>query len=377
MAWQQNFLEAFGTGVLGGTSFRTYFKILRDNRFSIDPPFYLRAAVTAFSSLQNSAQRRVEDWVYGDAVRKTEIHPPIFVLGLWRSGTTHLHNLLCCDWRFAFPNTYQVFFPHSFLTTERFNSRMLNWLLPSRRVQDNVEIGAKLPQEDDFAIAGLTGMSFNLSIAFPRRAEAYTKFLTFQRATASEKRIWAEALEHFLKKLTFKYHRPIVLKSPAHTGHVRELVRLFPDAKFVLIHRDPVEVYSSTVHCLETVFKMWALQRLGTHSIAESTIQNVREVTESYFADRQHIPPGQLTEIAFTELEQRPIETMARIYRELDLPAFRFTQQTMQNHLDSLGEYKKNRHHEVDPETRARLGEQWQQYFTNWGYGETAAARAA
>jgi hypothetical protein len=374
MVWQQKFLETFGTGVLGGMSFRTYWKSLRDNGFAVDSPYYLRAAITALSALQNSAQRRLENWRYGEAVRATSVQPPLFVVGLWRSGTTHLHNLLSQDFRFAYPNTYQVFFPHTFLTTESTSGWLMNFLLPAKRVQDNVKLGAQQPQEDDFAIAGLTGMSFNLSIAYCRRAAAYTRFLTFDGVSAAEQQQWSDALHFFLQKLTFKYDRPLVLKSPAHTGHLAELLAMYPDAKFVLIHRDPHEVFSSTVHCLKTCFDMWAMQRVGSYDIPAATIENVRRVSEKYFVDRSVVPAGQLAEVAFTDLERAPMQTMRRLYAELDLPAFRFTEQAMQDYLNSLGPYKKNQHRQLEPAIQAQLAEQWQEYLQNWGYDNARGA---
>ncbi|WP_427846519.1 sulfotransferase [Aromatoleum aromaticum] len=46
-------------------------------------------------------------------IRDVRIKPPIFVLGHWRSGTTHLHNLLSLDPQFAYPNFYQVTNPRA------------------------------------------------------------------------------------------------------------------------------------------------------------------------------------------------------------------------------------------------------------------------
>src|SRR5687768_18104609 len=39
-----------------------------------------------------------------------------------------------------------------------------------------------------------------------------------------------------------------ILKSPPHTCRVPTLLRLFPDARFVHIVRDPYAVYPSTLH---------------------------------------------------------------------------------------------------------------------------------
>ena len=370
MSWQQRFLETFGTGGLGGMSMGTWLRCVADNQFSIDPPYWLRAGVTTLSCLQNSLYRRIEDRRYGEQLSQTEIKPPLFILGLWRSGTTHLHNLLAQDERFAFPNTYQVFYPHTFLSTEAWNARTLDMLLPSRRVQDNVKLGADQPQEDDFAICGMTGMSFMMSLAFPRRAAEYSRYITMTDTTMHERASWRNAMQLFLRKLTLKYNKPLVLKSPSHTAHVRELAEMFPDAKFVLIHRDPYEVYSSTMHCFEKVFNMWALQRKGDYDISGSTIRNYRDVTEKYFAERHLIPKSNLIEVAYRDLESTPLDTLERIYQQLDLPSFEHAQPNMRRYLDSLGNYRKNRHREIASDVQYRLAHEWRDYFSNWGYAD-------
>ena len=377
MSWQQSFLETFGTGGLGGMSFSTWWQSLRENRFSVDPAFWLRAAVTTMSCATNSLHRRYENWRVGSEIERTQIRPPIFILGLWRSGTTHLHNLFAQDPRFAFPNTYQVFFPHTFLTAEKYHSKLLSLILPKRRVQDNVKLGADQPQEDDFAVCGLTGMSFMMSIAFPRRAAQYSRFITMEQTTPEERERWSSALRFFLKKLTVKYDRPLVLKSPSHTAHVRQLVRMFPDAKFVLIHRDPFEVYASTMHCFRKVYNMWALQDLGDYDISASTIRNYRDVTEKYFAERELIPQGNLIEVAYRDLDADPIATLRQIYGALGLPSFSTVEPYVSEYLTSLGAYRKNRHTVLEPEIQHRLAHEWHSYFVNWGYNEQSIDWAA
>ena len=42
---------------------------------------------------------------------------PLFILGHWRSGTTHMHNLLGKDPNHTYPTLWQVIFPDSFLVT--------------------------------------------------------------------------------------------------------------------------------------------------------------------------------------------------------------------------------------------------------------------
>ena len=116
MAWRDTFLRWFGPGMLGGITLGDWVRLLRDNRFRVSPRHLIRAAAITAQGAQNSVMKRIEDLRYGAAVRDAEIPPPLFVLGHWRSGTTHLHNLLAADERFAFPNNYQALFPHAMLS---------------------------------------------------------------------------------------------------------------------------------------------------------------------------------------------------------------------------------------------------------------------
>src|SRR5207237_7499919 len=158
-----------------------------------------------------------------------EIPPPVFILGHWRSGTTHLHHLLAVDPRFAYPNVYQTSFPHTFLTTEARSSRFVGAIIPRTRPMDNVRQAPDSPNEDEFATCTLTFRSPYVGWVFPRRASHYDPYLTFRGVADREVDQWKEALVLFLKKLTWNYGRPLLLKSPPHTCRIRLLLGLFPD----------------------------------------------------------------------------------------------------------------------------------------------------
>ena len=88
------------------------------------PPMHLSslprlASISALSVL-NSWNELVETCLLGGRVSRQKIeHPPIFILGHWRSGTTLLHNLMTLDPQFTYPNLYHVIYPGHFLLTER------------------------------------------------------------------------------------------------------------------------------------------------------------------------------------------------------------------------------------------------------------------
>src|SRR5206468_56934 len=103
---------------LQGMGFGDWWQTLRRHRFAIDPPHWPRAMLQTALSLSNSVIARRERREYGPRIEATEVHRPLFILGHWRSGTTHLHNLLDLDPQFACPNLLQALNPLTFLRTE-------------------------------------------------------------------------------------------------------------------------------------------------------------------------------------------------------------------------------------------------------------------
>jgi hypothetical protein len=201
MPWREAFATHLGPGIFAGITAGDWWRILRQNRFAIDPAYWGRAALITLRSVPNTALRWLENAIYSRRIQQTNIDPPLFVLGAWRSGTTHLHNLLAQDDRFAFLNYYQALYPHSFLCTEKTNAKLAHFLMPKKRVQDNMAMGAGEPQEDELALCTMAGFSFLYSNAWPRNADAYDRFLTLRTASAEEIAEWKSALTWLVRKL--------------------------------------------------------------------------------------------------------------------------------------------------------------------------------
>jgi hypothetical protein len=191
------FAERFGPCGFTGSTFGDWLRVLYRNRFAVDVAYWPRAAAITLNSLSNSLARRWENWRYAATIAPTAVPPPLFVLGIWRSGTTHLHNLLSQDDRFAFPNTFQVLYPHSFLSTEGWYAKAVRWFTPATRPMDNVKSGVGEPQEDEFAMM-VSGLSMVIgSMCFPRSGQYYRRFLTLHDATPAEIEAWKSHLPGF------------------------------------------------------------------------------------------------------------------------------------------------------------------------------------
>ena len=368
MKWRKAFIEHFGPGGFSGTSFGDWLRVLRDNRFAIDIKYWPRAAMITYNSIVNSLVRRWEFMRHDAAIARTPVQPPLFILGIWRSGTTHLHNLMAKDDRFAYPNTYQVLYPHTFLTTEPSGSRVMQWMMPPTRPMDNVKSGVDEPQEDEFALVA-SGLSFMLGlVVFPRNQQLYQKYLTLRDLSPNELQRWKSALLEFLQKLTLKYSRPLVLKSPAHTGRLHVLLDLFPDAKFVHIHRDPYTVFQSTLHTWHQVKTFWGLQNGQVDE--NRVLQDYAEVYEAFFAQRHRLTEQNYCEVRFEDLEREPIEQIRSIYRHLDLPDFSHVEPPICDYVQSLTGYRRNTFPVLSDHQRQQVSHAWHRTFEEFGYAK-------
>ncbi len=310
-------------------------------------------------SLWNSVATRAVARRYGAAVAATPVVAPVFILGQYRSGTTHLHELLSLDRRFASPTRFEAFNPRTFLGTEPWLAPLVEPFMLPRRVQ-----------EDEIAPLVMTGLSPYMDWCFPGGDPGYGRTLTFREADPAEVAAWSAAYSWFLKALTLKAGsgRTLLLKSPPHTARVRLLLSLFPDARFVHIRRDPYAVFVSTLGLLKALRPVFRLRRGPREINVDAVLRTYIAIDEAYASDRSLIPPGQLVEIAFEDLERDRLGQVRAIYDGLALGDFQEARPALEAYLATIAGYQKNPHPTLDDATRRRVAEAWSRSFQAWGY---------
>ncbi len=359
-----------GHNYLAGITAGSWWRLLRENRFAVDPAYWHRAAFITLASLLNSYYRRGEERRFSEAIDRVEVtKPPLFILGHWRSGTTLLQYLLAQDTsQFAFANTYQVVNPCTFLSTEEVNTRRFARMVPPTRPMDNMELGFGTPQEDEFAPLLLTFRSLYLGVSFPRRAEHYSRYLTFRDVPRAEIDQWQAGLLWFCKKLTLKYDRALLLKSPPHTARIRLLLEMFPNARFVHVHRDPYRVFQSQRHYFDTAMWYTYLQKPDPEKTDDGILQRYTALYDAFFEDQPLIPKGRFCEVRFDDLERDPVAEVRAIYEQLSLPGFMEFKPQLESYVDSLAGYRKNDYPALDEATRCRVARAWTSSFQKWNY---------
>jgi omega-hydroxy-beta-dihydromenaquinone-9 sulfotransferase len=333
-----------------------------------------RWSISALSRV-NSWHEFLERQFYGRTIDQTRIeHPPLFVLGHWRSGTTLLHNLLTLDPQFTYPNLYQCLFPGHFLLTEKVTTALTGWAIPKTRPMDNVAADWKMPQEDEFALLLRTLLSPYMLLAFQGQREIYGRMFDLVDLTDDEKALWNREFLLFLKKLTVRSPKPIVLKSPSHTYRIPQLLELFPDAKFVTICRDPYAVYNSTIHLRKTTFVENCLGVPNFEGLEEDAFVTYEHCIRRYEATKSLIPAGHLHELKFEDLEVDPLGEMQRVYEQLNLPGWDRVAPTIRDRMPELAAYRKNKF-TMDPEAMRRVYERLRFAFDLYGYPSRLSGR--
>src|SRR5208283_2359807 len=221
-------------------------RVLARNDFRVDAKCSERLFYLLIIGVLNSIYGACETILNGRQIRAVEInHSPLFILGHWRSGTTHLHNLLRLDENFTAPTALQCLFPHQFLFTP-IGGALFNWIAPDKRPMDNMAFSAHTPHEDEFALAAQSTVSPYMKILFPVTGDTGYSELDPKLLSRETLERWKDSLVLLMKKLTLSNPARIVLKSPPHLGRVSTILEIFPRAQFVHIVRDPYRVYLST-----------------------------------------------------------------------------------------------------------------------------------
>jgi len=159
-----------------------------------------------------------------------------------------------------------------------------------------------------------------------------------------------------------------VLKSPPHTGRVRVLLELFPEARFIHITRDPYTVFRSTQHLHERAVSLSHLQRPVANHLEDGILRRYAMMYDAYLEDRHLIPPGRLCELHFEDLERDIMGQLEMIYQQLGLPGFAAVRPRLEAYARAKAGYQKNQFQPLPEPLRARIAQAWARYFQTWGY---------
>jgi hypothetical protein len=266
---------------------------------------------------------RIVDSVRGDpTIADLPVSRPLFIVGLSRTGTTLLHNLLALAPESRAPRTWELLTPappcepgescaRRRVARTRRQLRMLYAAAPALRVVHPIDA---LDAEECYPLLNHTFVSpaFGMHYGVPSYWEWVTRQRERTRRAYAEYRTQLQILQH--------RHPPQrwVLKSAAHLPGLASLLEVFPDAMIVQTYRDLRETLPSLcsmVACMRNL----VLPERPPAALGRECLERANTVLRAGLAARDGRPPEQFLEVAYDELTRDPLGQVARVHRHFGL----------------------------------------------------------
>jgi hypothetical protein len=301
---------------------------------------------------------------------------PVFVVGHWRSGTTHLTNVLSRSGAFATLSPIAVGLPAEALGLGRVMAPLIEQFFPRTRLIDDLALAPDLPQEDELAMANLSTLSCNHGIYFPDRLEREFERGVFGAGVgAGEMAAWAGRLEAYVAKMTRAGGgRPLLIRNPANSARMPALRAIWPEARFIHIHRDPGAVFASSVRMFSTLVRELSLGR-GEADVEGMVRRVYPRLMRTLIADAALLPEGRFAEVRYADLCRAPMAEIGRVHATLGLTLEPAGAAAMGAYLDGLRH--RPAEHRFDPAIAAWLSETCGSILARLGYAEATRERAA
>jgi hypothetical protein len=256
-----------------------------------------------------------------EGMERQPLKRPIFIVGMPRSGSTFLHELLAADPDHRAPKVWEVMYPlaaggeaqarrHSYI---RKAEACLWWFRRLAPRADSVYPMRAMTPHECVAIQSYTFLSeeFVSSCRIP----SYEVFL--RAADLKPAYVWQRRFLQHLQLGTPK--KRWVLKSPDHVYGLEALFSVFPDAFLIQTHRNPIEVLKSSFDLTQVLRSLYARSSDPGQTFA-SEVRTLAENTERFinFRDRHPELADRIIDIKYSDLVADPLEAVRTIYARLN-----------------------------------------------------------
>jgi hypothetical protein len=264
-----------------------------------------------------SSRLRIEHLIESrPEITEIEIDRPIFIVGLPRTGTSHLTNLIAADPQIRSTRYWETLEPVPLdpslgeedprIARAAETWAMVDAVLPHQKSLH--EMGPTHVHED----IELLGLAF-ASPLFEGMLGPVRSYTEWKRSTDQ-----TFAYRYFKRALqVLQYLRGgsrWVLKSPGHLEHLHELHRVFPDAIGVFTHRDPVTITKSCV-TMETYLLRLTMESPDPHAVGAYWSRRCEQFMRGAVNDRTAFPDKQSLDVTFQEFMADELATVQQIYR--------------------------------------------------------------
>src|SRR6184192_1610988 len=308
-AKRQSRLEGFGDGEFLEALSRLLEACDREAKLNVIGKMALRSDIVRI--LCNRLLLARDRKIYPE-IAQQKIREPLFIVGLPRSGTTLLHMLLATDPDNRAPLTWEVMSPSPPSSKDRQkriqqasrNLAMLRWLAPT--FESVHATGDELPQEC-VSLMSPTFMSDQFDTMY--NVPSYRAWFFNQ-----DLRTAYEFHRRSLQQLQFRQSAERwVLKAPAHMFAAPALLSIYPDARFVQIHRDPMEAVVS-VSSLVTILRRVFSDAVDPVQIGRDALTYWSQALKTFMRARDQLPVSRVCDLRYDDVRRDPIAAAGRVY---------------------------------------------------------------
>jgi hypothetical protein len=298
---------------------------------------------------------------------------PVFILGYYRSGTSYLHQCLVQDDRFGYHSNFQMVLPEVMLTTEKALLPAFEFMCRVFKIKDSVHrvpLSFRFPGEEDATMTTyLDPRGAQWGYFLPEMMnKQFQKYVVFNNIEETEIEAWKKSFVYLLKKISLANHqKQLVLKSPPNTARIKLLLSMFPGAKFIFIHRNPYEVYASNKRFWQVVQKEYALHGTKSVDVNSLILDTYCQMMHRYLAEKDVVPAGQLTELAYDDFVQDPLTSLRNAYSKLQLDDFSYCEEKIKTFTDPQRKFVQLRHVLPDDEKKL-VNEKLATFIRHWNY---------
>lgn len=253
---------------------------------------------------------------------RARIEAPVFVTGLPRSGTTFLHMLLALDPRNRAPLSWEVMRPYPDARDggrdRRVQRAERDFRAFGRLAPDLAKLhplAAATPQECT-EITAHVFQSFRFDTIY--RVPSYLSWLE-RRGHADAFAFHKRFLQHLQAQAADGGERRWVLKCPDHVFALETITRVYPDARFVFVHRDPTSVLPSVAKLTE-VLRAPFTRTLDRVALGAEVAHRTAQGADRILSASELLPEHRLLHLHYDEVTTDPIGALERLYDYLQTP---------------------------------------------------------
>jgi hypothetical protein len=249
-----------------------------------------------------------------------DIEAPMVIAGLPRTGTTHLHSLLAADpalrslpyWEaqepLPAPGEEGTIEPRRQRTGDALN--ISNTLMPYFTLMHDMTID-HIHEDIGLMVQDFSSGFFTTLTHLPR----WSDYLRDNDQTPGYQflRMMLQVLQH-----QDGYDRRWVLKSPQHLEQFIPILNVFPDATFIVTHRDPVDVAVSMATMMTYTMRM-SVDEVDVNTVAEYWITRIDEMLSACMRDHDQLPAERTIDVRFDEFMA---DDLAMVQRVWDVAAY-------------------------------------------------------